>query len=160
MNDDRNPAFVREFYSTLRCICHDLFMARARPSNVDAATHPLASLLGKGTAEERTTIVHDLIDLRTETSADSPADTAAKYGGFLSAAALQKALGPAAAAAGAAHGSDGDADMGEWVRLLGQELDLKEQLARGDSPALRERLRLCAARKDELAARIAAAGKR
>jgi hypothetical protein len=155
MDDDRNPAFVKEFYAALRSICQDLFMARARPVMGSTAAHPLESVFNKTSAEERPAFVNELIDLYHDPEA--VVEPKSKYAGFLSAAELQKSLGdpaPTRDAATLAVDSAADRDLQEWVALLRTEADLTERLKSVSSPALRERLRLCQAQKEKLAARI------
>lgn len=166
MDDDRNPGFLREFYQSLRCICHDLFMARARPTAADHIAHPLSSLFAKTTPEDRAGLVNELIDLRADPQNESIArgvDHGSKYAGFLSAVAIGDAVAdqgmsrPAPSWAGA----DGDADMMEWVRLVKEEQGLKELLDKQtgeENDQVQRRLKPLAARKEQLASRMALAG--
>ena len=96
MDNDYSPAFLREFYPMLRCLCHDLFTARARPPT-DIPRHPLASLLAPSLpVEDRTTVVHQLMDFRVGAAAgNAPADPARRYGGVLLAADMMPATAPA-----------------------------------------------------------------
>jgi hypothetical protein len=94
MDNDRNPAFVYEFYLCLRTLCQDLFMARTRqeaagPATPPAVTHPLQSQFAQASLAERIGLVSAAVDLSVPLAA--PSLTQAKFASVLSAAELHAA---------------------------------------------------------------------
>lgn len=133
MDDDRNTAFVFEFYSCLRAICQDLFMARARSDGAAAmpTSHPMHAQFAKATPDEKIALVNTAVDLAVDSPVLASA-ARARYGGVLSAAQLQATVASPASSASASAETFGaphtalaaDAQLLSLVATARQELDV------------------------------------